>query len=242
MEILKSIENFALEMIFPSQCVCCGKKGPALCNDCTKSIKLLNVQKCPCCEKSITDSGKLCSDCKQTDYPIKRLLVATSYKDPEIPKLVHLFKYRFISELQLGLGEILLKALTKNEIEIPNLIIPVPLHPFRLRWRGFNQSELLANYIGKNLTPGFNIEINNEIIKRTRYSAPQMKIKKYSERQKNIFGAFRANPELKNKIQGKKILLVDDICTTGSTLIECAKSLQALNPRSISAIVIARQS
>jgi predicted amidophosphoribosyltransferase len=69
-----------------------------------------------------------------------------------------------------------------------------------------------------------------------------MKIKKYSERQKNISGAFQINQEHKNKIQGKKILLVDDICTTGSTLIECAKILQKLNPKSISGVVIARQS
>jgi ComF family protein len=229
-------------MLFPTQCVCCEKREIILCKDCFSSIKILNIQKCPCCERSVTEAGELCSTCKQTDYPLKRILVASDYKDSHLPHLVHLYKYRFVTNLHNCLGEILLNSLSKYKIEIPELLIPVPLHSFRLRWRGFNQAELLAKQIGENLIPGIKIEVSDDIIKRTKYSPPQMKIKKYSERQENISGAFSIDLKLKNKIRGKKILLVDDICTTGSTLIECAKVLKKFNPRSISAIVLARQS
>ena len=239
---LNFFENFILEIIFPTQCVGCGKQGILLCEKCFKSIELLNLQKCPNCEKSITESGKVCLECRKTDYPIKNLLLATDYKDPLISKLIHLFKYKFISDIHSSLGELLLQSFLKHKIEIPEVIIPIPLHPFRLRWRGFNQSELLAQYLGKNLTPGVEISVLEKAIERTRYSPPQMKIKKYSERKKNVAGIFKANQIFKKEISGKKILLVDDICTTGSTLVECAKALQDFNPRSISAIVIARQS
>jgi ComF family protein len=126
-------------------------------------------------------------------------------------------------------------------LAIPDLIIPVPLHPKRLRWRGFNQAELLAKYLGENMTPGFSLPVLSDVLIRQKNTTTQMKIKNYSERQKNMEGAFGINKENNNLIRSKNILLVDDVATTGSTLFECARILKKSGAASVFGIVVARQ-
>lgn len=119
------------------------------------------------------------------------------------------------------------------------VLIPVPLHKRRLNWRGFNQAQLLAQKISTH----FDIPLENEILKRSRSSLPQVEIKNKNERRKNITGVFKINNKFNNNFDGlknKKIILVDDICTTGSTLEECAKTLKPLGPKEIWALTIAR--
>ncbi|MDP1620398.1 MAG: hypothetical protein Q8M12_05395, partial [bacterium] len=87
------------------------------------------------------------------------LLVAAKYKDDHLGKLVHLYKYRFIEDLHIPLGKILTEAILQSRLPIPDIIIPIPLHPRRQRWRGFNQSQLLAGHISRNLAPGFEIPL-----------------------------------------------------------------------------------
>ena len=91
------------------------------------------------------------------------------------------------------------------------------------------------------MTPGMEIPVLEDIVIRSRYTMPQMKIKKFSLRRKNIVGAFKLDQNAHDKVRRKHILLVDDVCTTGSTIFECAKELQNLHPKSITAIVLARQ-
>jgi len=169
--------------------------------------------------------------------------------------MIHALKYRFIENLAEPLAKLLLKSLLQNEIPLPDCIIPVPLHPRRLRWRGFNQSLLLAQKISEDLTPLMKIEIL-EILERRKYNRPQMEIKKYQDRLDNVKGIFRlkdeprttasqlwppvvrgSSPDLKNKI----ILLLDDIATTGATLEECARTLKEKGAKKIYAAVVARQ-
>jgi predicted amidophosphoribosyltransferase len=101
-----------------------------------------------------------------------------------------MYKYNFVRGLSVPLGQIITEAILKNNLPLPDLVIPIPLHPRRERWRGFNQSELLANHIAENLTPGMSIPVLNNLIIRARYTKPQMKIKNYQERQKNIKDIF----------------------------------------------------
>ena len=187
--------------------------------------------------------------------------MATKYKESGLDKLVHLYKYRFIEDLHVPLGKILVKIVSESELPIPDIIIPVPLHKRRLRWRGFNQAELLANYLSENLAPGFAIPVFSNLIVRQKYTPPQMKIGKYADRQKNMQDAFRINASsislspflrrdvpvgqrgkaLQNFLNGKTFLLVDDIATTGATLFECAKILKQNGAKKVFAAVIARQ-
>ena len=167
------------------------------------------------------------------------LLSATEYR--EISKLVHLFKYNFIFELGVPLGKIITRGLLQNNPTLPDLIIPVPIHRRKLKWRGFNQAEALARTISQNLTPGIEIPVSLNLLYRKRHTKAQMKIKAYRERLANLTGAFALAPRAKEIISGKRILLVDDIATTGATLLECAKVLKSAGAKEVTGAIMARQ-
>jgi ComF family protein len=244
MFMLNKITGFILDTLFPLICFSCGKAGEWICEECFSKIPLKIDHVCPLCEKKITPAGRVCFACRKISS-LDGLLVAASYKNEIIPVAVHNYKYRFVEDLHLPLGKILVKSFLNSELSLPDLIIPVPLHKRRLRYRGFNQAELLAEYLGANLTPGFTIPFDNNIIVRHRYTSPQMKIKNYSQRKKNLENAFIINKEFGRKVRqilkNKRILLVDDIATTGATLFECAKVLKNVGAKEVFAIVIARQ-
>lgn len=257
--LLYKMKRIVLDTLFPVQCLFCKADDVWICKSCLEKIKIISVQVCPYCEKNITPGGATCSFCREKFFgknqkiPLDNLIIASKYKENSISRLIHLFKYRFISDLSVPLGKIMIKTIIKNNLPLPDLIIPIPLHKRRLRWRGFNQSELLADYISKNLTPGFSIPVFADLIIRKKYTTPQMKIKKYKARQENIKNMFaiNSNPLLPQAgegarradegIKNRTILLVDDIATTGSTLFECAKVLKSNSASKVYACVTARQ-
>lgn len=232
------IMDFSLEILFPISCISCGKENHWICADCATKISLHQDRVCPVCEKTSTPDGRTCFGCKSKSS-LSGLLVCASYKNDVLAKAVHLFKYRFISDIHLPLGQLAVKAMLDSEIPIPDAIVPIPLHPRRLRWRGFNQSNLLANHLAENLLPGTTLTVFTGALERKRYTQPQMGIKNFKERRKNIQNAFTVkDPE---NLTNKTILLVDDIATTGSTIFECARLLKDAGAREVFAIVIARQ-
>lgn len=181
---------------------------------------------------------------KKNFLPVDSLIVATKYRSGGIAHFIHLYKYSFVSGLSVPLGRLMVKSFIKNNLPLPDFIIPVPLHPRRIRWRGFNQTELLSEYISLNLTPAFSIPVLPDLIVRKKYTLPQMKIKNYKERLKNIKGVFEMstkNPPALESIRNKKILLVDDIATTGATLFECSNLLKQNGAKEVFGAVIARQ-
>jgi ComF family protein len=248
--MIEKIKNFLLDILFPASCLSCGKYGSWICPECFSRIKILFDQVCPYCEKITTDSGQICPQCRKKFLNENRsadldgLLVSARYHENNLARLVHFYKYNFLKDLSVPLSRLIMKVITKNNFPLPDAILPVPLYPRRLRWRGFNQSELLADYLGKNLAPGFSIPILSDLIIRKKYTAPQMKIKDYKKRRQNIAEAFAINrncAEPDKIILNKKILLIDDICTTGSTILECAEVLKKAGAREVFGAVIARQ-
>lgn len=274
--MLAEIQQFLLDTLFPIGCLGCGKSNIWLCDSCLKKIPLKIEQFCPICEKNITPGGQVCSAC-QKKSAIDALLAASFYeteakssrlreyqfitsfqKRELVSQAVHCYKYRFVQDLHIPLGKIMLEALLNSQLPLPDFIIPVPLHKKRLRRRGFNQAELLANYLSKNLAPGFEIPALNNLLIRKKNTRPQMEIKNYSRRKENLKGAFtivnvidEINTPISsdskkkeygiNTLGGKTILLVDDIATTGSTLFECAKTLKQNGAKKVFAAVVARQ-
>lgn len=258
--MFEKIKTFVLDTLFPIHCLFCQKYSQWICPECFSKIEIFSEQVCPYCEKNITPAGSVCDFCKNNILeknnfvPLDNLVVSSKYRP--LSKIIHLYKYNFVSDLHIPLAKIMISALIQNNAPLPDLIIPIPLHPRRLRWRGFNQSKLLANYIGKNLTPGFSIPVISDLVIRKKYTPPQMKIKNYQERQKNLRNAFALSllssspsgggcPEGTGEgeiiLKDKNILLVDDISTTGSTLLECAKALKRSGVKKVFAVVIARQ-
>lgn len=242
--MLSQIKTLILDTLFPIHCLNCQKEGFWLCEECLAQIETLPFQVCPRCEKLIIEGGRLCQKCrrlslKNKDFFLEALVVSVPYATGNIAKMIHLFKYNFIEDLQIPLGKIMVKAFLNHRIPLPDILIPVPLHPRKLRARGFNQAELLADFLGESLAPGMPLLVSRDVLKRKKPTPSQMKIKNYKERQKNVQGAFVVLSP--TEIKRKNILLVDDVATTGATLLECARVLKAAGARKISAIVVARQ-
>lgn len=158
----------------------------------------------------------LCDKCLNsiTDY---------SYNDPLLKKAIHSFKYKFIKDLAKPLGKLLLKKINFDY----DLIVPVPLHPKRLHWRGFNQAELLAREIDDQ-------KVINILVK-TKNTKPQMELSE-KQRKENIKNTFQCFVNLKNKT----ILLIDDVETTGSTLNECKKALLRAGAKEVRCLTLAK--
>jgi len=216
---IHSIKKFILDIFFPSFCVSCKKEGSFLCDSCEEKIFIFKRP------SHLPEKSK-----------IKKFYCATEYKQKTLEKLIHNFKYRFIKEAKNDISKILIKHLELSEFK-PNknqILIPVPLHKKRLKWRGFNQSEILAKEIGSY----FDIPVTTNILFREKYTEPQISKQNRKERIKNIKNVFSCKNL--NSIKNKEIILVDDVITTGSTLKECAKTLSKNNANDILAIVVAK--
>jgi ComF family protein len=229
--------NFLLDLLFPKYCISCKKIDFWICEDCLSKLPIKYEHFCPCCEKNITPGGMTCFSCKPK-YPLDGILAAASYDEEMISNAIHNYKYRFVSELHVELGEIVSRSIITSPMPIPDIIIPVPLHPRRLRWRGFNQSSLLAKIVASKIAPGIEIPIDEKSLMRKRYTRPQMQLKNSKQRVENISEAFFWKGKA---IQGKIILIIDDVATTGATLCECSRILKTAGAKEVYAAVIARQ-
>lgn len=205
-----------LNVLFPTHCLGCHREGSLCCPECYKTIHTIHLK----------------THIKNCEY-LDSVYIACCYdKAPIAKKLIHTLKYRGEkTEAPEILGRIAIETLKKHNI-LPKTLIPIPLHPKRLHERGFNQSELLAKEIQKQF-PKF--EINTHILKRVRNTLSQTKMKSKEERRKNLEEAFKTT-----KTAPKECILIDDVCTTGTTLNECAKALKENGAQSITALVIAR--
>lgn len=237
------ISNFLLELFFPSFCLGCRKEDSFLCNDCKSTLEISEYNYCLCNKNPLrlannSKSGK-CNGCR--DKKLSGLYFALPYKEKFLTKkLIYQFKYGpYLKNLAKNLTNILIEhfVLAKNNTEgiwQNGILIPVPLEKKKLKSRGYNQAEELAKELSKILRVPL---ISNNLVK-IRKTMPQMELSA-KEREENLKNAFLVkNPA---EITGKKIFLVDDVYTTGSTLEECAKTLKESGVKSVWGIVIARE-
>ncbi len=232
------IINPLLNLLFPIRCLGCESEGLWICTICTKKIVPKEFQLCPIC-KNKKNNGTICNPCANSkdseNIYFDRLIIAANYdKGQLIQKIVKTFKYRLISDLNAYLGEMIYEAIIKNLSEFKEyILIAVPLHPKRQKWRGFNQSELLAEYMSSKLK----IPLLNKIIKRTKSTKSQANLNR-EERLVNLTNAFTVKD--KSQMLNKKIILIDDITTTLSTLNQCAKVIKEAGAKEIICVVIGR--
>lgn len=151
--------------------------------------------------------------------------------------MIHAFKYRFVQNFDQHLGNILLKAVEQSALPLPTHIIPVPLHKKRLRFRGFNQSALLADYLVQNL-PGFAHHDDSSQLERTLFTKPQQKTADKKERIQNLKKAFQI--QVGSNFQDAVIWLIDDVATSNATLSECAKVLKQAGAKKVYGVVVAK--
>ena len=235
--IQEKIKKILLDLFLPKQCLGCKQPDTYLCRACFNSISLYPNNTCFFC-KRITWQGKICIECQKQNY-LDRVISATEYKNPLVQELIRNFKYHYVKELAKPLSKLLIKSLESTSTISTNstssTIIPIPLYGTRMRKRGFNQAELLA----KEITDYFNLSLETNALKRIVSTEPQANIKNNDEKRKaNIKGVFEINPEC--SVDGKIIVLIDDVATTGATLIEAAKVLKKSNAKEVWALVVAK--
>jgi ComF family protein len=146
--------------------------------------------------------------------------------------LIHLFKYSGMKPLAKRLAELLCRALPDEEVERFDAVVPVPLHWRRRLRRGFNQSEILARMVAKER----HVRLL-DVVRRVRSTATQAGLTN-NNRRKNVAGAFRVFK--KTQVSGKRILLIDDVMTTGATGTACATALKRAGAESVTLLTLAR--
>ncbi len=231
------IKKFVLNLFFPKKCLGCNCPDTYLCRDCFNRIKLSLNNTCFFCGK-ITWQGKICIECQKENY-LNRVIVATEYKNLLARDLIKNFKYHYVKELAKPLTQLIIKSLAlcgKSSIPHNAVVLPIPLYGTRMRTRGFNQAELLAQKIADY----FNLPLETNILKRIVPGIPQANIKDNEKRKVNVKNVFNINPERAQRIEGKSIILVDDVATTGATLVETARILKNNGAKEIWALVVAR--
>lgn len=232
--------NFITDLVFPYRCIACGKylDHEYLCSRCFNALPIKKQNECIGCHRP-TPLGKTCVFCRES-YAVDQLLVVSDFKNSTIASAIKLFKYRFLQDLAQPLSELSFKYLAHlakrdhfSMVQGNPLLVPVPLFKTREYWRGFNQAQLLVNLIARH----YRLDVDTGLI-RTAHSTPQAELEDRPERLSNVRGLYSClNPEL---FHGRNIILVDDVCTTGATLNECARVLKDAGAISVTALAIAR--
>jgi ComF family protein len=214
--------------LLPGSCLLCASNSASslLCPACTADLPQLPAALCPQCGEETT-LGERCGACLKDPPAFARTIALFRYEFP-VDRLIQALKYGHQLALAPWLGYQLGERLVAADYD---LLLPLPLHPSRLRTRGFNQSLEIARVTGKAL----GIPMSPGILTRIRATPPQAELP-LKERGRNVRGAF----ECARDLGGKRILLVDDVMTTGSTLREAARILNLHGAGQITVAVAAR--
>ena len=223
----------AIDLVLPVYCLGCGVRGDILCPACVTALPRLELPYCNIC----ADPGVsgVCDSCHR-----ERHFSTTSLSGVRAPFLMEglardavlSFKYRNCRVAAPMLAKLLADYLMKTTLP-GNVLVPVPLHKKKLRERGYNQANLLAWELGK----AVDMPVEHNLLVRTRNTPPQSRIGRGRLRRDNAAGAFASEQDA----PGWSCILVDDVCTTGSTLGACAEALAAAGANSVWALTLARE-
>ena len=233
------IKNFVLDIIFPQFCIQCEKEGGCLCPDCFNLIDILEYQYCPVCGKRLIEQN-ICNNCVEKTN-LDGIFSAALYADFIIKKSVARLKYEpYLKNLSNTFANLIIThffLLNNNHIRDvlrDSILIPVPISKDKRKIRNFNQAEEIA----KELSIKLKLPLYCDILLKIKPTPPQVGLPSW-RRKKNVKNAFEIfNIE---KIKSRKILLIDDVFTTGSTMEECAKTLKAAGACEVFAVVVARE-
>jgi ComF family protein len=226
------------DFFFPPLCLLCRKFLTAplethFCSSCSAALPLIQGPLCPRCGipfVSQEGADHFCGGCME-NAPAFDAARSIGVYAGALRKAIHLLKYTSRPLLAAPLGMLLAQQGRQLLDQDHDLIIPVPLHARRVRQRGFNQSLALAREVGKR----WGIAVAAEGMERARWTDPQTMLHE-RQRQRNVRDAFRCT----TIVEMKKILLIDDVYTSGSTANECAKVLKRNGARRITVLTLAR--
>jgi len=231
---------FLIDILFPKRCVSCGRIGDYVCCFCQKQIVAINPETgsiCPVCERPAIQ-GRTHPRCRGEYQPDG--LTAFFYYQGPLKKILKNIKYQHSFDMVKKIDEIIpptsynfIKSTVGKKI---NLIVPTPLHPQRLRDRGFNQTYLISKCISKKLS----VPVEDKILIRVKNTPPQAGMASKNKRFDNIKSAFTVEKNYKICIKDMTVLLIDDIFTTGATARSACRELKKAGARYVWCIAIAR--
>ena len=230
----------SVDLVFPPRCPACARRRarPSLCHICLANIPRVHSPLCPTCGVPFHGCGPdhECSGCLTKRRYFNRARACAVYggiigADNPLALALHRYKYGCDVTLAPTLGKFLADycPLTVDH----DLLVPVPLHINRLRWRGFNQALLLAKPLAKHCSA----QLHPFVLCRTRATQPQVGLGE-AERRSNIAGAFAVRDAA--LVRNRSVLLLDDVYTTGATVNECARTLRRAGARQVDVLVLAR--
>ena len=209
--------------VFDSACI------HAACRACLESLPWHSITSCPQC--GLHSDGNVCGSCLSSPPDFDATKAVFLYQFPIDAMMV---RYKYAGNLHVGdaFGEFLSKKVNVNNIDV---IIPMPMHPTRLKQRGFNQAIEIAKVLTKNCKD----KLDYKSVIRQTLTPPQASLP-LKERVKNIKGAFKVHAAATDKLAGKRIAVIDDVMTTGASLNELAKILKKAGATHVECWVIAR--
>jgi len=228
---LSKVKGIALDFFFPRWCVGCGKEGDFICPACRSSLPRITPPLCPKCGQPQA-STTICPNCASWQAEVDGIRSPFRF-DGVIRQAIHQLKYQNLRAIAGLFAQLLNDYLSANPIPA-EVLVAVPLHPKRLRERGYNQSHLLAQKLSKlNKLP-----LVDDCLIRVHHSTPQARTASVGERHKNVANAFSCRDQ---RLRGKQVLLIDDVSTSGATLDACARALKQAGAISVWGLVLAKE-
>ncbi len=234
---LSNLSNF-INALFKQNCLLCASQlhsslanNHALCEACLKDLPWHPKTSCPQC--GLASDGNICGSCISSPPDFDATYSVFLYAYP-VDAMMQRYKYGSMLNLGHTFGQLLNE---KTKLGSVDLIIPMPMHPARIKERGFNQAHEITKVLTKNHTEklDFKSKLDHKSVIRQKLTPPQASLP-LKERVKNIKGAFAVNGDL----TGKRIAIVDDVMTTGASLNELAKMLKKAGATHVECWVIAR--
>lgn len=222
--------EFIFDMIFPNTCVGCGCEGTLLCSSCAEKIQRAACT-CPVCghASAVGTAHPQCEQYARAMLAPVQIFSALSYHDPVAQAAIHDFKYQCVRGYAKIFAQIIFDGL--GRAPSPDAIVTaVPLHSRKLAERGFNQSDLIA----RELAALLGAQHKNLLVK-TKHTKSQTVVTAQARREQ-LAGVFKCA----DKLHGEAIILVDDVCTTSSTLRECARVLYEAGAGAVRCATVAK--
>jgi len=220
-----------LDLLYPPRCAGCGRGGDWYCGHCRTQTLPVPAPFCQRCGQPLATGD--CRSCAIAPPLAQTVRAATLFEGP-IRQAIHRLKYSNLTAVAPDLSQLLVDACRETAWSA-EVIVPVPLHPARQRWRGYNQAERLARPLAKAL----GIPLAPQALQRVRATADQIGLDPEGRRA-NVLGAFAVAQAA--IVAGRSVLLIDDVATTGCTLDACAAALLGSGAAGVNALVLARRS
>ncbi|USN53697.1 MAG: ComF family protein [Candidatus Nomurabacteria bacterium] len=226
---LQKLFTLLLDLLFPIECLGCGREGEWLCEKCNVFPAAPRV--CPFCHQA-NKMNTTCDAC-QKEKALDALIAVTSYQAPLVHEIIHGYKFKFWKGIYPFLGKHMARSLTEHQPTLPNaILVPIPLHSSRLRFRGFNQSAYLSRVVAEETNL-----ISTDALLRVKATQQQARLQA-SDRIRNLANAFQIRPGL--DFAEKSVILIDDVFTTGATLAAAAQVCKQAGAKRVWGLVFAK--